>query len=99
MSVHVYFYTWLRPLKPNLDKSISVHAEFFLHLTSLFYWSKELWPHLYLKQNGLHSKGCVGSCNHQHRRDEVFGVEENVVACHPVGHCVPAYLPKGWTLH
>ena len=25
--------------------------------------------------------GVMGSCNHQYRRDEVFGVEETVVAC------------------
>ena len=28
--------------------------------------------------------GSVGSCSHQYRRDEVFGVEETVVACKPL---------------
>ena len=31
--------SWLCLLNPSPDKSISVHAEFFVHITSLFYWS------------------------------------------------------------
>ena len=44
-------------------------------------------------------QGGVGSCNHQHRWDEVFGVEGTIVACSPLGHRIPAYLLKGCTLH
>ena len=39
--------------------------------------------------------GAAGSCNHQHRRDEVFGVEETVVACKPLRPPHPCPPSKG----
>ena len=43
--------------------------------------------------------GDVGSCNHQHPRDEVFGVEEAVVACKPFRPTCPCLPSKRRTLH
>ena len=65
--------------------------------TSLFLYMQNFFYTLHLCFIGRGSRGpiCIsskttslaggeGRCNHQYRRDEVFGVEEAVVACKPL---------------
>ena len=81
-------------LETKPDKSISVHAESFLHITlHVFSIGRESCGPICIPSKKASLAGGVGSCNHQHRRDEVFGVEETVVACKPLRPLLPC-LPS-----
>ena len=76
------------------------------HITfSILRAESSLWPLFY--HNDMTSLiGGVGSCNHQHPRDVVFGVEETIVACKPRRpswpwsvHCTTVSFPLTCAVH
>ena len=80
--------SWLCLLKPNLV------TWYFGHTTSFFFIGRESRGPICVSSKTASLAGGVGSCNHQQRRDEVFVVEETVVACKPFRPPRPCLPPQ-----
>ena len=64
----------------------------FSYTLHLFFIGPESRGPIWISSKMASLEGDVGSYNHQHRRDEVFGVEETVVACKPLRPPRPCLL-------